>query len=102
MKFKSPDEKREYFRQLGSKGGRATVQKYGREFMAIIGAVGYESTTKKHFQGDEASHNEWLIKSGAHAYWKSTGIPMKRDFDGNPVWPEEMPEHPAAGNWVPF
>lgn len=102
MNFKNDQEKREYFRKLGSRGGKATVKKHGRSHMREIGKKGFAATTKKHFQGDVGSHKEWLIKIGNFNYWSSTNIPMKRDFNGTPVWPDEKPTHPANGNWVPF
>lgn len=78
------------------------MKKHGRTHMQEIGKKGFAATTNKHFQGDAGSHKEWLIQTGLFNYWSSTSIPMKRDFNGHPVWPDEKPIHPANGNWVPF
>lgn len=85
----------EYYRRIGAKGGRATVEKYGRQHMREIGKRGYMVTTCRYFQGNEQLHNQWLREAGLHTYWKSSGLPMKRGPDGKPIWPEEMPTHPA-------
>lgn len=86
---------KEFYRRIGAKGGRATVEKYGREHMRKIGRRGYAVTTCRYFMGNAHLHNKWLVKAGLHVYWKSSGLAMKRGPDGTPIWPEEMPAHPA-------
>ncbi|MCA9936815.1 MAG: hypothetical protein KC415_22925 [Anaerolineales bacterium] len=91
----------EFYRRIGSKGGRTTVAKHGREHMQRIGRKGFESTTQRYFRS-EAEHKHWLTVAGAHQYWRSTGLPMKCDRDGRPVWPAEMPPHPAHDDYTEF
>lgn len=86
---------REFYRRIGSMGGRATVEKYGRQHMSEIGQIGYRVTTCRHFLGNDQLHNKYLARMGLHVYWRESGLPMKYDRDGNPIWPEEMPKHPA-------
>lgn len=88
-------------RRIASKGGRATAQKYGREYMQQIGRKGFETTTKRYFQG-EHHHIAWLTQTGLHNYWKSTQLPMKYTLDGLPVWPDEQPTHPAHKGYTHF
>lgn len=102
MEFATADERREYFRELGRRGGQATVAKHGPEHMREIGRRGFEVTTKRHFQGSKALHKRWLVECGTWAYWNDTQLKMKRDFDGRSIWPENKPEHPAHENWTAF
>lgn len=85
----------EHCRRIASKGGRATVNKYGRAHMSEIGKRGYMVTVCRYFLGNDHLHNHWLAQAGLHAYWQASGLPMKRDADGNPIWPETPPVHPA-------
>lgn len=86
---------REFYREIGRKGGMATVERHGREHMSQIGRKGYQVTTCRHFLGNDRWHNEYLSEVGAHVYWRQSGLAMKYDANGNPIWPEEMPVHPA-------
>lgn len=86
---------KEYYRQLGRKGGLATVAKHGRRHMSQIGRRGFEATTELYFDGDEELHKRFLARMGQHVYWVSTSIPMKWTRNGRPLWPERMPVHPA-------
>jgi len=45
------DQRREQLRLAGAKGGRATVEKYGRWHMSAIGKVGYQTTVARHGVG---------------------------------------------------
>lgn len=85
---------KEYYRQLGSKGGRATVEKHGRGHMSKIGKQGFQATTDKYFQGQRAYHLSWLRRAGAYAYFKMTGLSPKSSIDGLPIWGTKPP-HPA-------
>src|SRR5690554_1408054 len=85
----------DYYREIGRKGGLATVAKHGREHMSRIGHRGYLVTTCRYFLGNDQLHNRWLATMGLHNYWRQSGLPMKHDQDGNPIWPEEPPIHPA-------
>lgn len=86
---------RDYYRRIGSKGGRTTAARHGRGHMQAIGRRGFETTTARYFHGSRAAHSSWLARAGLHQYWRQTGLPMKYDRQGNPVWPEQMPDHPA-------
>lgn len=98
-----------YYRELGSRGGRVTAERYGPEHMSEIGRRGHEQTTARYFAGNEALHNDFLRRMGQHVYWKSTSLPMRWDRSGQPIWPEMKPTHPAhcslpldqlaAANW---
>lgn len=83
-------------RQIASKGGKATVARYGRTHMSTIGKRGYMVTTCRYFLGSDKLHNRWLVAAGAAVYWQSSGLPMKRTQSGEPIWPENVPTHPAA------
>lgn len=93
-------DRAEHCRMIASKGGKALAERYGRDHMSRIGKAGFEATTKRYFQGKH-DHVSWLISAGLHAYWKSTGLPMKMTVDGRAVWPEKCP-HPAHENYTPF
>lgn len=93
---------REYYQQIGRKGGQTTVQRHGRDHMSRIGKQGFQTTTNRHFQGQRSWHIAWLRVAGEHAYWSSTGLPMKRDRDGRAIWPEDAPTHPAHEGGLPF
>lgn len=96
-----PFNRAEHCRRIAAKGGKAVVDKYGPEYMSQIGKRGFERTTKLYFQS-RAHHIGWLQEMGAWAYWRSTGIRMKYDFNGVPVWPEEKPLHPSLPGYVDF
>jgi general stress protein YciG len=101
MDFNTEEERREWYRMIGSRGGRQTVAKHGRAHMSRIGKRGFETTTRRHFR-NESHHKQWLREAGAWAYWRSTNIPMKRDRHGNPIWPETLPPHPAHSDYTEF
>jgi general stress protein YciG len=42
--------------EAGSKGGKTTVAKHGREHMAEIGAKGFATTVARHYGGDAAEY----------------------------------------------
>ena len=86
---------REYYQEIGRRGGRATAAKYGRVHMSTIGRRGWLVTTARYFLGSERLHATWLATAGAYVYWRESGLTMKRDADGRPVWPEALPTHPA-------
>ena len=44
----------------GSKGGRTTFERHGREHMAEIGKRGFQSFTDRYFAGDKLQAGEWL------------------------------------------
>ena len=73
-------------RRIASSGGKATVEKHGRKHMSEIGKRGFETTTKRYFGGDKEAHKQYLIEELGHAYWKATGLGMKRDASGKRVW----------------
>lgn len=37
-------QRSDYFKKLGSKGGKATVKKYGKKYMSKIGKKGYKKS----------------------------------------------------------
>lgn len=81
--------------ELGRRGGQATVAKHGNEHMQEIGRKGFVATTKRYFHGSEFSHIRFLINMGKWCYFQMSNLPMKRGPDGQPIWPEEKPTHPA-------
>ena len=89
------EKTRQYYQEIGRRGGKATVERHGAEHMAELGKKGFAATTTRHFGGSREAHLAWLEQAGLHAYWAGSGITMKRDRDGFGVWPEEMPVHPA-------
>lgn len=99
-------DRAEHCRRIGAAGGRATVERHGRGHMATIGRRGFESTTRRYFHNSRDLHIWWLTRLAAWAYWRSTGLPMKRDRSGRALWPEEKPVHPAEimprGSELPF
>lgn len=96
MSRKREFDRAAHCRRIASKGGRTTAARYGREHMSAIGRKGWLVTTARYFVGSERLHAAWLAAMGSHVYWRESGMVMKRDGDGRPVWPEEAPEHPAA------
>ena len=82
-------------RYIGVKGGQTTLKRHGRDHMSHIAFRGYEVTVARYFAGDEAAYRRWFVACGAYAYWSATGLPMKRNVDGRPLWPEKRPLHPA-------
>lgn len=80
---------KENARELGTKGGRANVAKHGRSHMSNIGRKGFESTTKRYFQGSEHLHKQWLADEGRYQYFTVIGAAYGRKFD------RERPLHPA-------
>lgn len=92
---------KESAREMGARGGRATVEKHGRGHMREIGKRGFQAVTEKYFSGSDLLHKSFIAEVGLHVYWKSSGLPMKYDKGGRPIWPDKMPLHPARGG-VPF
>jgi general stress protein YciG len=88
-------DRKAHCQRIASKGGQATVAKHGRGHMAEIGRRGFVATTCRYFLGDERLHKGWLKAAGAFCYWQGSGLTMKRDKDGLPVWPDRLPLHPA-------
>jgi general stress protein YciG len=87
-------------RRIASKGGRATVQKHGRDHMAKIGRKGFRATTQKWFGGDEEKHKQWLATVGFWVYWLHSGLPMRYGPDGKPF--ARKPAHPSRNEVIPF
>ena len=84
--------------QHGSKGGRRTVERHGREHMAQIGKRGFQATTERHFGGCVESHKRWLAQKGLFNYWVQTGLPMRYGVDGRPIYRDTF--HPSRK--IPF
>ena len=82
-------------RAIASKGGRATYERHGRRHMQRIGRRGWEVTTARYFAADPLLHITWLTTAGAFAYYSHTGLQMKYTRDGQPIWPDTVPTHPA-------
>lgn len=101
MKFKNDEEKRNYYRQLGSKGGRATVERHGRAHMQTIGKKGFEQTGKKYFRSMQ-EYKLWLASLGSFVYWRDTGLPPKYDRTGNPIFPTNKPLAPWDDDYTEF
>jgi general stress protein YciG len=89
-------DRAEHCRRIAAKGGKTTAARHGRGYMREIGRKGWLVTTARYFLGSERLHAAWLAAMGAHVYWRESGLEMKLDGDGRPVWPEEAPVHPAA------
>jgi len=53
--------------ELGRRGGRATVERYGREHMRAIGRRGFTVTVERHFAGDRRRAVNDLIQRGLAA-----------------------------------
>lgn len=87
---------KENARLLGSRGGRSTVQRHGREHMVAIGRRGFDTTTQRHFGGDENRHKEWLGEMGVHQYWLQSSLPAT----GKHAW-HKRPIHPAHVSDIP-
>jgi general stress protein YciG len=98
MKF----DRAEHCRKIAQKGGEAVAQKYGPEHMSKIGRKGWESTTKRHFGGEEWRHAIWLANMGAYVYWRGTSLPMRYDRNGHPIYPETKPAHPSHKDYTEF
>lgn len=79
--------------KCGKKGGRTTVRKHGRQHMSKIGRKGFEQTTNLYFGGDENAHKEYMAEMGRWQYFTQTGLRLKHDRDGNPIF--RRPQHPA-------
>lgn len=88
-------------KEMGSKGGKATVERHGRSHMQEIARRGFQAVTEKYFSGSEGLHKSYLVEMGLYQYWLQSGLPMKFDKSGRPVWPDKKPIHPARGG-VPF
>lgn len=82
----------------GSKGGRTTVKRHGRDHMSRIGRKGYEAVIDKHFDGDESAYYQYLYQLCGWNYWLQSGRPMKYDVNGRAIW--QPPTHPA--HKIPF
>lgn len=82
----------------GSKGGRETVKRHGRDHMSRIGKDGYQAVIDKHFGGDESAYKKHLAEQCGWNYWRQSGRPMKYDRSGRPIW--RKPFHPA--HKIPF
>lgn len=94
-------DRKAHCRRIASQGGSTTVARHGRGHMQEIGRKGFAATTQRYFRNTR-DHVQWLVAAGAHAYWKSTGLSMKYDRNGNPIWPEQMPPHPAHKDYTEF
>ena len=51
---KPPFNRANHCRQIASKGGKATVEKYGRGYMRVIGKRGFQSLADSHYNGNVA------------------------------------------------
>lgn len=80
-------------REYGRKGGMATAQRHGRSHLSKIGRKGFEATTERHFQGDEEKHKSFLREQCGWNYYVQTGVALKHDVTGKPIW--RKPTHPA-------
>lgn len=65
--------------------------------MSKIGKRGFKTTTDRYFFGSAAAHKSWLKTHGLFNYWQQTGLTMKKDHNGNNIWPAQPPGHPAHG-----
>ncbi len=92
---------KEFYRRIGSLGGRATVQRHGSEHMRQIGQRGFQSTTDKYFR-NERHHKQWLAEMGAYTYWQQTNLPMRYGRNGEPIFPPIRPTHPAHPDHTEF
>ncbi len=54
-------------KQLGAKGGKATVAKHGKAHMRHIGRLGFRATVDKHYGGDVKLALNTLIAKGLMA-----------------------------------
>ena len=68
-------------------GGHARAEQLTPVRRSEIARSGYQATTNKHFKGDAAKHNQWLIESGLAAQDAMYPAYMR-------VWRTAIP-HPA-------
>lgn len=54
-------------RAMGSKGGRATVERHGRAHMSRLGVRGFWTTVVRHWDGDARAYVNYLISLGLAA-----------------------------------
>jgi hypothetical protein len=79
-----PFDRAAHCRAIGSKGGRATVNKHGSSHMAAIGVKGFQATAK-HFRSTQ-EYKTWLGVMGGRVYALSVGLPNSEEKFG-PVPP---------------
>lgn len=50
--------------EAASRGGRATLARYGHDHFRTIGRRGYATTLARWFQGDTLAYRRWLAAKG--------------------------------------
>ena len=53
--------------EIGSKGGRATVERHGRKHMSKLGVRGFWATVSRHWDGDARAYVNYMIALGLAA-----------------------------------
>lgn len=90
---------KEFYRRIGSKGGKQTFARHGHEHMSRIGRKGFDATTEKYFR-NEREHKLFLAEMGAYTKRKSADLKYARD--GVPIFPDQKPTHPAHRDFTEF
>jgi hypothetical protein len=84
--------------EAGSKGGRETVKRYGRQWMKELGKRGLRSTANKYFAGSVDECMSYLRKKGAElqivlladqAGMTCVEVPILLDPDSDPYFEEQ-------------
>lgn len=84
--------------EAGSKGGRETVRRYGREWMKELGKRGLRSTANKYFAGSVDECMSYLRKKGAELQivaladqegMSCVEVPILLDPDSDPYFEEK-------------
>jgi hypothetical protein len=88
----------------GSKGGRATFERYGRKPMQEIGARGFATTVARHWQGDRKGCRDYLgfRRHEAHIEAFVDRELARRLENGEEVACVEMPVLAGPDDGVPF
>ena len=60
MAWANEEARINHLRQIGSKGGTATVDKMGRHWMKAIGAAGFKTYADRYHDGNKAAAIEGL------------------------------------------
>ena len=79
-------DKQTRMRELGRRGGLATVARHGRAHMATIGRLGFQATMDRHWNGD---------RKAAVRRLQELGLMAQDPFPSNRAWQfEQRPGEP--------
>ena len=90
--------------RAGSAGGRATLAKHGREWMAEIGRRGFTSFCNRWFDGDREAAGTWLrARAAEHTpHTHAERVLQERMAAGEKVASVELPIYDAGEDGIPF